>query len=70
VKVPEAVRVLPDWLMVTVGVGVAVTAKFWDALAPQPLLAMTVIFPPEVPAVAVMLFVVLVPIHPVGKAHV
>jgi hypothetical protein len=37
---------------------------------PQALSAVTEIVPPKLPAVAVILFVVLVPIHPDGKVQV
>jgi hypothetical protein len=39
-------------------------------LLPQLLLAFTVIFPPPVPEVAVILFVVELPVQPLGKVQV
>ena len=49
-----------------------VTAKVVAALVPQLLVAFTVIFPPAVPDVALILFVVDVPAQPdpVGKVQI
>jgi hypothetical protein len=54
------------------GRGLTVTAKFCEGLLPQLLFAVTEIFPPPGPAVAVMELVVEFPVHPplVGSVHV
>src|SRR6478672_2509317 len=51
-----------DWL--------AVTANVCAALLPQALLAVTVIVPDVFTVVTVIVFVVLVPIHPPGNVQV
>jgi hypothetical protein len=52
------------------GVGFTVIAKVLGVLLPHALFAVTVIFPPFAPTVAVMLFVVEFPVQPPGKVHV
>ena len=49
---------------------VMLTAKVRAVLPPQLLLAFTVIFPPAVPEVAVILLVVELPVQPEGKVQV
>ena len=49
---------------------VLVTANVWAKLAPQLFVAVTVMFPPVLPAVALMLLVVEVPVQPVGSVQV
>ena len=56
--------------MAVVGKGVTVTARVLAALVPQPLLAVTDTFPEVVLVVAVILLVVLEPVHPPGKVQV
>jgi hypothetical protein len=52
------------------GVGFTVIAKVLGVLLPHPLSAVTVIFPPFAPTVTVMLFVVELPVQPLGRVHV
>ena len=47
-----------------------VTASVDGVEVPQPLVAVTEIFPEEPPAVSVMLAVVELPVHPAGAVHV
>ena len=62
--------VAPEAVIAADGPADTVTANACAALEPQLLTAATVIFPPAAPAVAVMLLVVLVPVHPEGSVHV
>jgi len=52
------------------GVGVTDTLKVRAALDPHELLAVTETVPPIEPALAVMEFVVELPVHPEGSVHV
>ena len=47
-----------------------VTARLVTGDEPQALLALTVMLPLLVPVVTLMLFVVEVPVQPLGKVHV
>jgi hypothetical protein len=50
--------------------GFTTIGKVCAVLLPHPLFAVTLIFPPLAPTVAVMLFVVEFPVQPFGKVHV
>ena len=52
------------------GIGFVVTFIVCAADGPHPLFAVTVMFPPVVPAVALIEFVVEFPVQPFGKFHV
>ena len=47
-----------------------VTFRFRTTELPQVLFAITLIVPPRLPEVTVILFVVLLPLHPEGKLQV
>lgn len=68
--VPEHTVALPVMVPGCAGTGFTVIVNDCIEEEPQLLLAVTVIFPLEVPAVAVIVFVVEVPVHPDGSVHV
>jgi hypothetical protein len=51
-------------------VEITTTGSVVTELCPQPLIALTVTLPPALLAVVVILFVVLVPVHPEGKVQI
>jgi hypothetical protein len=61
---------LPEIEAGVAGVLLTVTAKVCGVLLPQVLSAVTVMFPLAVPAVAFIVVVVEVPLHPEGIVHV
>ena len=68
--VPEQTGVGPEMVPGWEGIGVTETDLLLVALEPQPLLALTVMDPPEAPAVAVIEVLVELPVHPPGKVQV
>ncbi len=52
------------------GTALEVTVKVCEVELPQALFATTVIVPPDAPAVALMLLLVLLPLQPDGKVQV
>jgi hypothetical protein len=66
----EQILVFPPIGPGVVGIEFTVIARVCTAEEPQALFALTVIFPPDEPAVVVMLVVVDVPVHPEGNVHV
>ena len=67
---PEQIVLLPETVPGCTGAEFTVTAKVWAVELPQALLAVTVILPLLVPAVAEIELVVLVPDQPPGYVHV
>jgi hypothetical protein len=67
---PEQIVVVPEILPGVVGGVLTVIARVCAVELPQELLAVTEIFPLVVLAVAVMLLLVLLPLHPPGNVHV
>lgn len=63
-------EVLPEMIPGVAGTEFTVTANDVTAEEPQPLLAFTVMFPPDVPAVGEILVLGDVPDHPPGNVHV
>lgn len=61
---------LPVMLPGVAGIFVTVTFKVCAEEGPQVLLAVTLIVPPALPAVALIEFVVDAPVQPTGKVHV
>jgi hypothetical protein len=68
--VPEQIVVLPEIVPGCAGRGLTVTDKVCIKEEPQALSADTVIFPLVFPAIALIVFVVEVPVHPEGNVHV
>ena len=62
--------VLPVMLPGCAGVVVTVTLRFDAEEVPHALVAVTEMVPPVAPAVVLMLFVVLLPVHPPGSVQV
>jgi hypothetical protein len=67
---PEQIVALPEILPGIAGVVLTVTAKVCGVDDPHAPLAITDIFPLELPAVVLMLVVVDVPLQPPGNVHV
>jgi hypothetical protein len=68
--VPEQTGAFPLIVPGVAGVVFTVTANVCTEEEPHALLAFTVMFPPDEPAVALMLVVVDVPDHPEGNVQV
>ena len=68
--VPEQTADAPLMVAGCAGTAFTPTARVCAALVPQVLLAVTVMFPPVAPAVALIELVVDVPLHPPGNVHV
>jgi hypothetical protein len=66
---PEQIVVGPVMVPGVSGILLTDTARVCAVLEPQVLFAATVIFPPVVPAVVVILVVELVPVQPLGIVH-
>ena len=67
---PSHIELLPVIVPGVAGIELTVTASVWNVEEPHELLAVTVIFPLVVPAVALILVVVELPVHPKGNVHV
>jgi hypothetical protein len=69
-KLAAHTALLPVMLPGVGGMTLTVTAFVCAADEPQALLAVTVMFPPVIPAVVIIDVVVEVPVHPPGNVHV
>ena len=70
---PAQTDAIPPLTVIAPGIaanGPMLTANVFEALAPQPLLALTDMFPPADPAVAVIELADDEPTHPAGKVQV
>jgi hypothetical protein len=66
---PEQMVVDPEIVPGVAGILFTLTASVWGKLLPHESFAVTVMLPLFIPAMAVMLFVELDPVHPDGNAQ-
>lgn len=68
-EVPRQTAELPEMLPGVEGIAVMETGKVIAVLEPQTLLAITVMLPPELPALAKMALELEVPLQPLGNVQ-